>query len=116
MLNGTNVAVKGAPYGSVAAILHNRIVTDNGYDVPLITDGAKVIIVTMTKQNPYNANYISFENYWPPVFEEKVKPWVDYQGMFTKAFEHPLQLLLNSVKMSTKRKVNLASLFKKKEA
>ncbi len=106
--------MKGTPYQAKASILHNKLCSEFGSNLPQITDGSKILIATLKKDNPYNSGYIAFQNFWPREFDEKVLQYIDYAGNFDKAFEKPLQIFLDAVKMSTKRKVNLFGFANKK--
>lgn len=107
---------KGAPYQATSALLHNRLIEEAHGSTPLIQDGAKILIASLKERNPWGKNNIAFQGFWPEEFGERVKQYVDYEGNFEKSFLQPSQLLLDAVKMTTKKKVNVLKFFKQKEA
>lgn len=107
---------KGAPYQATSALLHNRLIEEAHGSTPLIQDGDKILIASLKERNPWGKNNIAFQGFWPEEFGERVKQYVDYEGNFEKSFLQPSQLLLDAVKMTTKKKVNVLKFFKQKEA
>lgn len=105
-------AVKGAPYQATSSLLHNRIIEECNGITPLIQDGSKILIASLKERNPWGKNNIAFQGFWPEEFGDKVKQYLDYEGNFEKSFLQPAQLLLDAVKMSTKKKVNVLKFFK----
>lgn len=114
---GTWDPIEKTPYNSSAALLHNKLISETpDARTPMIQDGSKIMLVNLKKPNPLgNRGYLAFQGYWPQELNY-VREYIDYPGLFEKSFIAPAQLLLDSVKMTTKRKVNVFSFAKKKES
>lgn len=88
--------IKGTPKHVKAAINHNLLVKENGWNhIDLIKSGNKLKFIELDKKNPYGFDVIGFTTFLPTEFN--LERYVDYDLIFEKGFLSPLQNFLDSI-------------------
>lgn len=112
VINVDDLLVKsGTPYHVRASILHNNLVSKmEGSNLSFIDEGDKIKIINIVPNNPFSADgkfkYLAFLEEWPQEFEQ-YRNLIDYNKLFTTVFEDQVQLFLDAVDETTKKKVAL---------
>lgn len=87
----------GSPQNVKAALLYNKFIIDNKLlnNYPLINNGDKIKLVTLTKFNPINDDVIGAPDGNFPK-ELQIEKYVDREAMFDLTFKKPVQSLLEA--------------------
>lgn len=102
---GTPIQVKGAIFFNH---LLNKLKLENKYE--RISSGEKIKFCYLKTPNPYGFSVISCSNgYMPPEFN--LKPYIDYDKQFEKAFIDPINSIISTIGWSTEKRSTLDSFF-----
>ena len=102
---------KGCPIHVRGSLLYNHYIKERGLDnkYSMISNGEKIKFVYLKKANPIRENVISFINEFP--YELGLHKYIDYELQFNKAFLEPVKVILDSMKWSVEKVVNLELFF-----
>lgn len=101
---------KGTPIHVRAAILFNVLVEKTKIQDrhELIRNGDKIKFVYLREPNPLGENIIGFSSTLPDEFG--LVPFIDYEKMFEKTFEEPINAVLSVIHWDIRPKASLAFL------
>ncbi len=104
---------KGAatPIHVRGSLLFNHYVKKKGLGMkyPLIQEGDKIRYLYLKMPNPIFENVIAFQDELPPEFE--LVTYVDYDMMFIKTFQDPVQGIIEPMKWSAESRATLDDFF-----
>jgi len=109
--SSSNIYLKGTPIHIRGALLFNHYVKKNKLTnkYSTIQNGEKIKFVYLKKPNTIHENVISFIQDFPK--ELHLDKYIDYDLQFEKAFLEPLKIILDSIKWSVEKTVNLELFF-----
>lgn len=101
----------GTPVHVKASIFFNFLVETKKLDkrYEYIKNGDKIKYFYLKKPNPMHVDVIAFQETLPPEFE--LTEYLDYSKQFEKAFEKPLQKVLDCFGWNTYKTNNILSIF-----
>lgn len=102
---------KGTPIHVKGSLIYNSMLKAQGLTnkYAIIQEGEKIKFLYLKEPNPANDKVIAIPGILPEEFE--LKPFVDYDLQFEKAFLDPLSTILNVIGWSGEKKASLDSLF-----
>lgn len=108
---GSPIYQKGCPVHVRAALLFNHHVKRLGLEdrYQLIADGSKIKFVYLKMPNPFHENVIGYVDKLPSEFG--LEKYIDYNTMFEKSFDAPMQSLIEPLGWATEHKASLEDLF-----
>lgn len=103
--------ISGTPYHVRASIIYNNFVVDNGYvyKYPLIKNGDKIKLIYLKRPNKFNNDVISYID--EPNEDMNLRPIIDYNTQFVKAFKNPLEGVLDVINWTFEPLNTLDNLF-----
>jgi len=109
--SSSNIYLKGTPIHIRGALLFNHYIKKNKLTnkYSTIQNGEKIKFVYLKKPNTIHENVISFIQDFPK--ELHLDKYIDYDLQFEKAFLEPLKIILDSIKWSVEKTVNLELFF-----
>jgi len=109
--SSSNIYLKGTPIHIRGALLFNHYIKKNKLTnkYSTIQNGEKIKFVYLKKPNTIHENVISFIQDFPK--ELYLDKYIDYDLQFEKAFLEPLKIILDSIKWSVEKTVNLELFF-----
>ncbi len=102
---------KSTPIHVKGSLIYNKILQNKRLTrkYPVIQEGEKIKYAYLKEPNPTGDTVIAMLNNLPDEFE--LKPYIDYEKQFSKAFLDPMIGILNVIGWEHERKTNIMSFF-----
>jgi len=109
--DAASIYQKSTPIHVKGSLIYNKMLQNKRLTrkYPKIQEGEKIKFAYLKEPNPTGDTVIAMLNALPDEFE--LKPYIDYEKQFTKAFLDPIIGILNVIGWEHERKTNIMSFF-----
>ena len=109
--DAASIYQKSTPIHVKGSLIYNKMLQNKRLTrkYPKIQEGEKIKFAYLKEPNPTGDTVIAMLNALPDEFE--LKPYIDYEKQFTKAFLDPIIGILNVIGWEHERKTNIMAFF-----
>jgi len=109
--DSASIYQKSTPIHVKGSLIYNKMLQNKRLTrkYPKIQEGEKIKFAYLKEPNPTGDTVIAMLNALPDEFE--LKPYIDYEKQFTKAFLDPIIGILNVIGWEHERKTNIMAFF-----